>query len=121
MGSDAKRLPARFFATPGGREPVREWLRSLDPAGRRAVGLDIMRRVRLAGRDAALPDARPWPLGGAEQLAGRQDRARDFLRAGRGHGPPAGLRQEDAEDPAAGDRDRVATAEGTGAVTDVEA
>jgi phage-related protein len=43
MGSDAKRLPARFFATPGGREPVREWLRSLDPAARRAVGLDIMR------------------------------------------------------------------------------
>src|SRR3954451_9010206 len=43
MGSDTKRPPARFFATPGGREPVREWLRSLDPAGRRAVGLDIMR------------------------------------------------------------------------------
>ena len=38
-----KRLPARFYQSVGGREPVRDWLRNLDPPARRAVGLDIMR------------------------------------------------------------------------------
>lgn len=43
MTDEAKRLPARFFANASGKEPVRAWLRDLDPAARRAVGLDIMR------------------------------------------------------------------------------
>jgi len=38
---EGKTLPAAFYATPGGREPVREWLRSLDVADRRLVGQDI--------------------------------------------------------------------------------
>jgi phage-related protein len=36
-----KRLPARFYRTIGGAEPVREWLRTLDPSDRRIVGADI--------------------------------------------------------------------------------
>lgn len=36
-----KRLPALFYALPSGREPVREWLLSLDREDRKAVGEDI--------------------------------------------------------------------------------
>lgn len=43
MADEAKRFPARFFARAGGREPVRDWLRDLEPAARRVIGLDIMR------------------------------------------------------------------------------
>ena len=39
--SHIKKLPAVFFATPSGREPVREWLINLDPESRRIVGEDI--------------------------------------------------------------------------------
>ena len=36
-----KRLPARFYRTIGGAEPVRDWLRGLDPSDRRIVGANI--------------------------------------------------------------------------------
>jgi len=36
-----KRLPARFYRTDRGREPVREWLQGLDAADRKAIGEDI--------------------------------------------------------------------------------
>jgi phage-related protein len=36
-----KRLPAAFFALPSGREPVRDWLKSLPAADRKAIGEDI--------------------------------------------------------------------------------
>jgi phage-related protein len=36
-----KRLPARFYRTIGGTEPVRGWLKDLDPSDRRIVGADI--------------------------------------------------------------------------------
>jgi phage-related protein len=36
-------IPARFYRTAAGREPVLEWLRSLDKEDRRAIGLDLMR------------------------------------------------------------------------------
>lgn len=38
---DAKRVPARFYATPQGNEPVREWLKGLEPGARRAIGFDL--------------------------------------------------------------------------------
>lgn len=41
MGSELKRLPARFYRSDGGREPVREWLKSLDLADRKVLGEDI--------------------------------------------------------------------------------
>ena len=39
--TESKKLPAAFYATDRGNEPVREWLKSLDAGDRRTVGLDI--------------------------------------------------------------------------------
>ena len=36
-----KKLPAAFYQTPGGNEPVRDWLLGLDERSRRIVGRDI--------------------------------------------------------------------------------
>lgn len=36
-------VPVRFYRSDTGREPVREWLRELEEADRRAIGLDLMR------------------------------------------------------------------------------
>src|SRR6059058_4175977 len=40
-GRALKRLPARFYRSDSGREPVREWLKSLDAEERRIIGEDI--------------------------------------------------------------------------------
>jgi phage-related protein len=37
-----RQLPAIFFRTEAGREPVREWLRDLTKKERRIIGVDIM-------------------------------------------------------------------------------
>ena len=39
----APAVPVRFYRTKAGVEPVLEWLRSLDKADRRMIGLDLMR------------------------------------------------------------------------------
>ena len=36
-----KRLPARFYRSDAGREPVREWLKGLDLEDRKAIGEDV--------------------------------------------------------------------------------
>jgi phage-related protein len=36
-------IPVRFYRTAAGREPVLDWLRSLEKEDRRAIGLDMMR------------------------------------------------------------------------------
>ena len=36
-----KKLPAAFYRTPGGAEPVRDWLKDLPPGDRRKVGYDV--------------------------------------------------------------------------------
>ena len=41
MNSSLKRLPAHFYRSEGGREPVREWLKGLDREDRKVVGEDI--------------------------------------------------------------------------------
>jgi len=41
MNGRRKRLPARFYRSESGREPVREWLKSLQPEDRRVIGEDI--------------------------------------------------------------------------------
>lgn len=38
---EPKRLPARFYLSNAGNEPVREWLRSLDAEDRKIIGEDI--------------------------------------------------------------------------------
>ena len=41
MAWELKRLPAYFYRADSGREPVREWLKSLKPADRKIIGEDI--------------------------------------------------------------------------------
>ena len=41
MEKDGKRVPAIFFRTEAGGEPVREWLRSLAPNDKKQIGEDI--------------------------------------------------------------------------------
>lgn len=36
-----KKIQARFYATPGGAEPVRDWLKGLDDDDRHQIGVDI--------------------------------------------------------------------------------
>jgi hypothetical protein len=36
-------MPVRFYRTKAGRFPVLDWLRGLEKADRRAIGLDLMR------------------------------------------------------------------------------
>ena len=38
MFDRSKKLPAFFYQTPGGNEPVREWLKSLSREDRQIVG-----------------------------------------------------------------------------------
>ena len=39
--AELKKLPAAFYQSPSGREPVRDWLLNLDERSRRIVGRDI--------------------------------------------------------------------------------
>ena len=39
----AQEVPVRFYRSNKGREPVLDWLRSLDKEDRRVIGLDLMR------------------------------------------------------------------------------
>ena len=41
MTDELKKLPAVFYRSPSGSEPVREWLKELSFADRRLVGQDI--------------------------------------------------------------------------------
>ena len=41
MNPGLKRLPARFYRSDTGREPVRAWLKGLDPEDRKTIGEDI--------------------------------------------------------------------------------
>lgn len=38
-----QKIPLIFFRTGNGREPVREWLKDLDEADRKAIGNDLLR------------------------------------------------------------------------------
>ena len=54
-------LDVRFFCTPGGNEPVRDWLRSLPKEDRSQIGYDID-RVQL-GWPIGMPVCRPLGSG----------------------------------------------------------
>lgn len=41
VADELKRIPAAFYRSASGAEPVRDWLRTLPPADRRIVGFDI--------------------------------------------------------------------------------
>jgi len=51
-----RKVPLVFFRTDSGAEPVRDWLRGLDEAGRQANGArPVAGAMAVAGRDAPLP------------------------------------------------------------------
>jgi phage-related protein len=52
-----KIIPAVFYSTETGAEPVREWLRGLDPEDRRIIGTDI--RTVEFGWPIGMPVCRP--------------------------------------------------------------
>lgn len=41
MAKEHKKVPAFFYRTENGNEPVREWLKGLDASDRKAIGDDI--------------------------------------------------------------------------------
>jgi hypothetical protein len=49
MNPGLKRLPARFYRSDSGREPVREWLKELEREDRQVIGADI-KDVEFPGR-----------------------------------------------------------------------
>ena len=58
LGSDKlKRIPAVFFRTEAGIEPVREWLKAMEPEDRRLIGEDI--RTVEFGWPVGMPTCRP--------------------------------------------------------------
>src|ERR1700716_2430150 len=63
-------LPVAFFRTETGREPVREWLKSLARENRKIIGEDI-KTVRVAARNAVGPETRQRPVGGPRWTGGR--------------------------------------------------
>ncbi|HLI21065.1 MAG TPA: type II toxin-antitoxin system RelE/ParE family toxin [Stellaceae bacterium] len=56
-----KRLPAAFYRSASGREPVRLWLKSLDAEDRKAIG-DNIRTVEF-GWPVGMPVCRPMGQG----------------------------------------------------------
>jgi len=73
MDKITKRLPARFYRTSSGREPVRVWLRELPVADRRIIGEDI--------KDVEFS----WPMGLPliRSLSGRLWEVRSNITGGR--------------------------------------
>lgn len=41
MPGSAKTVEARFYQSPSGSEPVRDWLKALAPQDRKVIGIDI--------------------------------------------------------------------------------
>ncbi len=56
-----KRVPARFYQTDGGNEPVRDWLKQLEPAERKIVGADL--KTVEYGWPIGMPTCRPMGKG----------------------------------------------------------
>src|ERR1035441_853358 len=94
-----KKLPAFFFGTPSGNEPVRDWIKGLSSEDRQLIGRDVQKgRFWLADRDAILPQ--PWKraLGSAQRPDRRKNRPGNFLRCPWAHGAAPRLHQKDSED-----------------------
>jgi phage-related protein len=62
MNTPSKKIiPAAFYSTEAGIEPVREWLKELDPEDRRIIGVDI--RTVEFGWPVGMPVCRPMRNG----------------------------------------------------------
>jgi phage-related protein len=56
-----KKIPAVFYQTPAGREPVRQWLKALDAEDRKVIGADIA--TVEYGWPVGMPTCRPLAKG----------------------------------------------------------
>lgn len=61
MPAEPKKLPAAFYRTTDGTEPVRDWLLELEPADRKIIGADIA--LVEYGWPVGMPACRPLGLG----------------------------------------------------------
>lgn len=61
MGDWPKRVPARFYRTGTGREPVRDWLQGLGREDRRRIGADVA--TVEYGWPVGMPTCRPMGSG----------------------------------------------------------
>src|SRR5438270_525255 len=96
-----KVLPARFYRTATGAEPVRKWPKALSREDKRDRG-DGHRygRIRVAGGYANLSGVgvKARTFGGEELSDPKPDRARPVLYTSRRDGAPAWVHQEDTAD-----------------------
>jgi antitoxin HicB len=108
----APEIPVRFYRTALGKEPVLEWLRSLDRGDRRAIGLDLM-RVQF-GWPIGMPLVRPegWFVGGSVNVTEPTDCTTHSVLPPRHSGSASRLYQKDAQDTAGRSCAREATDEG---------
>ena len=61
---EPKPIPAHFWSTKAGNEPVREWIKELPKQDRQTIGDDLRQAsVRLAYRDASVQATRKGSLG----------------------------------------------------------
>lgn len=65
MNPGLKRLPAHFYRSDSGHEPVRDWLKSLDEEDRKTIGEDI--KDLMANRHATGPLGWTRIVGSEEQ------------------------------------------------------
>src|ERR1035438_4347236 len=105
MTPGLKRLPARFYRSDSGREPVRECLKRLDAEDRKILGEDI-KDVEFSWphRHATGSGSRARIVGSGQQFAAGADCPRSVLRGERMHGASSRLHQEDPKNTAAGFR-----------------
>ncbi len=93
-----KRIPAIFFRTQAGGEPVRDWLKALSPDDRKRIGEDI--KTVEFGWPIGMPVCRPFGGGIYEvrTLLSQNRIARVlFYIDRRARGPASWLREEDSE------------------------
>jgi hypothetical protein len=70
MTPGLKRLPARFYRCDSGREPVREWLKGLEPEDRKAIGyINKTQKTPQHGRNSQPPLAGGWEFSTGVDIA----------------------------------------------------
>src|SRR5260370_38989086 len=90
-----RKIELVFFRNERGGEPVRDWLRSLDEAERRAIGTDLL-RAQWRWPVAVVPANGKRLVGGTNRFAGQPHGARFDLLLPRPTGGPAWIYQENA-------------------------
>ena len=97
-GEAPRKIRLVFFRSSAGAEPVREWLKELDEAERRAIGADLLRAQRSwPGGHAVVPADGKRLVGSADRLDDETDGACPALPLSRSPGRPARFYQEDTD------------------------